>query len=64
MNSKLKGAGDTNDNKDENIIKDFKIVDLEIFHVSMQVQTNEIICFLLFDFNNLKISFDWNINDE
>ena len=38
VNSKnLNDDGDTNDNKDiidENIIKDFKIVDLEIFHVS------------------------------
>ena len=39
VNSKiLNDAGDTNDNKDiinENIIKDFKISDVEIFHVSM-----------------------------
>ena len=36
-NKNLNDDGDTNDNKDiidENIIKDFKIVDLEIFHVS------------------------------
>jgi hypothetical protein len=37
VNSKnLNDDGDTNDNKDiidENIIKDFKIVDVEIFHV-------------------------------
>ena len=38
VNNKLNDSSDTNANKDiidENIIKDFKIVDLEIFHVSM-----------------------------